>query len=102
NTHALQGRVALREYAIALETEPRRHDDLVKPADSVDRQQVVDVSHENMLGQIGTTPRPTVTLEVVLGAVQKEREIAHQRTAQTAHSRVEEAQKDVRLLPIEI
>ena len=65
NAHSSHGRVALRDDAVAVEGHFWRRHDLVKPANRIDRKQVVNVANEHMVIEVGATARNSVATEIV-------------------------------------
>src|SRR6185437_532963 len=71
NAHALDRRITLGEHAIAVKGEPGRHDHLIEPPDSIDREQIVDVPDENVLGQIDAPAWSAVAPNIIFRTIEK-------------------------------
>ena len=94
--------IALSEDTVAMETHDRGRDDFVKPANRIDGQQIVDVPDKNMPIEILARSRRPVAAQVFFRAIEEKRECPEQRALEPARIGIEEAQKDIGFLAVEI
>ena len=66
--------IALSKDTVAVEAHDGRGDDLIKPTDRIDGQQIVDVTDKDMPIEIFSRSRLTVAAQVFFRAIEEQRE----------------------------